>query len=128
QVTAAGLRVKGGAHATGNAAFHPAATTGAPVAADPLSGLPTPTGLTSMGSVNLSGNSSAIICPGIYTAIKISGNAHLTLRAGIYVIAGGGFTVTGNASVTGTGILIYNGGSNFPSPGGTYGGLTLSGN
>ena len=41
-----------------------------------------------------------------------AGNARLTLNPGIYVIAGGGISVTGNASVTGTGVMIYNAGSN----------------
>jgi hypothetical protein len=32
-----------------------------------------------------------------------------TLQPGIYVIAGGGFTVS-NASISGSGVMIYNGG------------------
>jgi hypothetical protein len=37
-------------------------------------------------------------------------------------------TVTGNASISGTGVMIYNAGSNYPGNGGTFGGITLSGN
>ena len=65
---------------------------------------------------------------GIYTQINVSGNAHLTLNSGVYIIQGGGLTVSGNASLTGNGVLIYNAGSNFPSAGGNFGGITLSGN
>ena len=79
--------------------------------------------------MNLTGNSSLTINPGIYSSISVSGNATLTLSPGTYVIAGGGFTVSGNATVTGTaGVLIYNAGSNYPNPGGSFGSITLSGN
>jgi hypothetical protein len=96
---------------------------------DPLAGLtpPCPTGLTNYGSINLTGGSQTI-CPGLYSQIHVSGNASLTLSAGTYIIEGGGFTVTGKASVTGSGVTIYNAGSNYPSSGGTFGGISLSGN
>ena len=35
----------------------------------------------------------ATIGPGVYSQITVSGNASLTLNPGIYVIAGGGFTL-----------------------------------
>src|SRR5262249_9525357 len=50
------------------------------------------------------------------------------LDPGIYIIEGGGLTVTGNASISGTGVMIYNAGSNYPCSGGNFGGITLSGN
>ena len=34
--------------------------------------------------------------------------------------------VTDNARLTGTGVLIYNAGSNYPAPGGSFGGVTLT--
>src|SRR5439155_474834 len=37
-------------------------------------------------------------------------------------------TVTGNASISGAGVFLYNAGSNYPSSGGSFGGITLSGN
>ena len=50
------------------------------------------------------------------------GQRQLTLNRGIYIIEGGGFSVSGNASVTGTGVMIFNAGSNVPAAtGGTYG-------
>ena len=36
--------------------------------------------------------------------------------------------MSGNASVTGSGVMIFNAGSKYPSTGGTYGSITLSGN
>ena len=77
-----------------------------PVVADPLASLPLPStsGLTKYGSENLAGNSSATIKPGIYSSISVSGSASLTLSSGTYIIEGGGFSVSGAASVTGSGV------------------------
>jgi hypothetical protein len=129
-VTASVIDVHGGVSKSGYVHFSPAPTTGAAVVSDPLSGLATPStsGLTNYGSVSLSGNSKATIKPGIYSQISVSGNASLTMNAGLYIIEGGGFSVSVNASVSGTGVTIYNTGSNFPSSGGSYGAITLSGN
>ncbi len=130
QVTASAIDVVGGVQKSGNAAFHPAPTTGIATVADPLAALPSPAtmGLSDFGSLSLSGNSSRTISAGIYSQISVAGNASLTMSAGIYIIEGGGFTVTGNASVAGSGVMIYNAGTNYPSSGGTFGGITLSGN
>jgi hypothetical protein len=127
---ASAIDVVGGVSTSGSAAFHPAPTTGFRSISDPLGGLqpPCPTGLTSYGTLKLSGNAQQTICPGVYSQISASGNAILTMNPGIYIIEGGGFTVTGNASVSGSGVLIYNAGSNFPNSGGNFGGITLSGN
>jgi hypothetical protein len=49
--------------------------------------------------------------PGVYTgSIRIRGNAKVTLNPGIYYLKGGGFSVSGNASVTdlGKGVLLDN--------------------
>ena len=106
--------------------------TAAPIVADPLAGLAVPNaaayGLTNRGAVNLSGNNTLTINPGIYSQINVSGNAKLIFTPGIYVIAGGGMNVSGNASVSGTGVMIYNAGSNYLGTGNTFGALTVSGN
>jgi hypothetical protein len=96
---------------------------------DPLAGLsgPSTTGPANYGALNLT-KGSQTICPGLYSQIKVSGNASLTMNPGVYIIEGGGFTVTGNAGVSGSGVMIYNGGSNYPGSGGSFGGITLSGN
>jgi hypothetical protein len=127
-ISAAGIQVVGGASRGGNATWSPAPVTGAASVADPLAGLTAPTGGTAQGSVNLSGTSSLTINPGVYQQISVSGNARLTLNPGVYILAGGGLTVSGNASISGSGVTLYNTESAFPNPGGTYGGITLSGN
>ena len=124
------IDVHGHVQKSGNASFSPAPVTGAATVADPLASLtpPSTSGLTNYGSESLSGNASATIMPGIYSQITVSGNARLTLSNGTYIIEGGGFSVSGNASVNGSGVLIVNAGSAYPNTGGTYGGITLSGN
>ena len=73
--------------------------------ADPLAYLPVPTGLTSR---SLSGGGSQTIQPGIYTGgINWTGGT-LTMSPGIYYMNGGGFQVSGQGSVTGSGVMIYN--------------------
>jgi hypothetical protein len=128
QVSAAAIQEVGGYSLAGNAALSPAPATGIASFADPLAGLPVPTVSNNQGAVNLSGNQSLTINPGIYTSIKVSGNARLIMNPGVYVLAGGGMTVTGNASVSGSGVLIYNAGSNYSTTGsgGNFGGITLS--
>ena len=130
QVTASAINVHGGVQKSGNASLSPAPITKAAVLADPLSGLAPPmtSGLTNYGTEILSGNSSATIQPGIYKQITVSGNAELTLSSGVYIIEGGGFSVSGDASVSGSGVTIFNAGSQYPIAGGTYGSITLSGN
>ena len=127
-VSASSIQVVGGVSSSGNAKLSPKPVT-ISVLADPFAALVAPSvSGSSHGAVSVSGNSSLTINPGIYTSIAASGNATLTMNPGIYVIAGGGFTVSGNANVTGSGVLIYNAGSAYPTAGGTFGAITLSGN
>src|SRR5208282_3388846 len=145
-VTAASVQVVGGVSKSGNAKV---TKTGVPAATgNPLAGLAAPTipsyTVTAV-SESLSGNSTAAINPGLYSQISVSGNAKLTLNAGVYVIGtggvtlsgnaalscsgvtfiieGGGFTVSGNAALSGTGVLIDN-----TTSGSTAGAISISGN
>ncbi len=144
-VKASVIDVHGGDQKSGNASFSPTPVTGVASLPDPLAGLPVPVantlGLTTKGSLSLSGNSSQTIVPGVYSQISVSGNAELTLNPGIYIVTGGGFSVSGNgsvavsgrtSSVTGTGVMIYNAGTGYNlasgADGGTFGAVTLSGN
>jgi hypothetical protein len=121
--------VVGGVSTSGNAAV---TKTGIPpLTNDPLSALPLP-GLSNLNyheAVNVSGNSSVPLSPGIYPSIQVSGHGSVTLGPGIYIIEGGGLSVSGNGSLTGDGVLIFNGGSAYDgtSDGGTYGSISLGG-
>jgi hypothetical protein len=128
QITASQILVTGGVSVSNGAILSPTPTTGVPRLPDPLAGLPVPpSNLPSRGSVNLS-KGSLTIQPGIYTQILASGKGTvLTLSPGVYVIKGGGLSISNSASIVGTGVVIYNAGSNFPNPGGTFGAVSLSG-
>ncbi len=127
-ITAASIQVVGGDSKSGNATWSPAPVTGAASVSDPLAGLAVPSVSGSRSSVSVAGNSSLTINPGIFTSISVSGNGKLTLNPGIYVIAGGGFSVSGNGSVSGSGVMIYNAGSAYPNAGGSFGAISFSGN
>jgi len=127
-IKAGSIQVVGGVAVTGGPVLSPKPVTGVAAVADPLASLPIPTAGTSSGSVSLSGSQSQTINPGVYTSIHVSGQAKLTMNPGDYEIAGGGFSVSGSASVTGKGVLIYNAGSNYPNgTGGTFGAISLGG-
>jgi hypothetical protein len=141
-----GIEVAGGFKISGNAVVSPTPVTNANLSGDPLANLPVPSvsGL-SRGPISLGGNASQTISPGIYTKISLSGSSSLTLLPGIYVIAGGGISESGSASitvasgpnvqpdpVTGTGVLIYNTSGTYTSTntsptGGSWGAISLSG-
>jgi hypothetical protein len=137
QVTASAIQVAGGVQQSGDATLSPTPITGVPPAFDALAGPPPQFPGTFQGPVDLSGNSSLTIDPGIYSQINVSGTAQLTLNPGIYIIAGGGLSVSGGSvtvatggppdPITGNGVLIDNESSDYPNPGGTYGAITISG-
>ncbi len=124
------VQVVGGISKCGNAQV---TKTGVPASTnDPLSSLTSPglTGLTNYSAVSVAGNTTRTLSPGIYTSIQLSGNANVTMSPGMYIIKGGGFTVSGNAGVSGSGVTIFNAGSNYSgtTDGGNFGGISLSGN
>ena len=112
------IDVAGGYTKASGESFCASPATGASSLADPLAGLaiPSTSGLTNYGAMSLTSGSKTIN-PGIYTSISVSNNASLTMNPGIYIIEGGGFTVSGNANVSGSGVTIFNAGSNYPTIG-----------
>jgi hypothetical protein len=129
QVTATSIQVVGEVSQNGNALLQPNPTTGATPVPDPLAALAAPStfGLTDHGSESFSANSQATIGPGIYSQISVSGNAVLNLEPGTYIIEGGGLSVSGGASLSGSGVFIYNAGSKYPGSGGHFGAISISG-
>jgi hypothetical protein len=127
-LTAGSIQVVGGDLKNGNAVWNPTPVTGAPYLADPLAGLPAPntTGMTNYGAVILT-KGSRTISQGIYTQISVSGTASLTMNSGVYIIEGGGISISGGAAVTGTNVLIFNTNSTYPNAGGTFGHINFSG-
>lgn len=82
---------------------------------DPLGNYPAPNYADSpiqrTSQLHYGGSTVATIQPGIYIGgLKFDGNAVVTMAPGVYYLAGGsGFLVQQNATVIGTGVMIYSG-------------------
>lgn len=81
--------------------------------ADPLADLPAPDpidlGLVTRSSSRMTITGTQTLQPGVYEGgLNINSNANVTLAPGIYYIKGGGMAVSGNANLTGSGVMIYN--------------------
>lgn len=94
----------------------PTPNTGMPVLPDPLASLATPAlGLVQSAS-RKSVNSTTTLQPGVYVGgISISGG-DVTLAAGEYIMAGGGLSISANASVTGNGVMIFSTCNGYTGP------------
>jgi 6-phosphogluconolactonase (cycloisomerase 2 family) len=125
-VTASAINVVGGVKKIGFAQLNPNPTVGAAPVADPFANLLAPRVTGTPTAVIVNGNAVKSISPGVYSQIAVSGNGRLTLQPGVYVIVGGGITFTDNAIVAGTGVFLYNAGSNYPNPGGAFGSFAAS--
>ena len=103
------VSVVGSYKANGGSTISPAPSTGGPAATDPLASLPAPSvGSCDHTNFSLSGGPGSL-SPGVYCGgITISGGASASFGAGTYIINGGGFTVSGNSNVSGTGVFFYN--------------------
>ncbi len=94
---------------------------------DPLNYLtaPNPSSLTTQSTTkySLSSNKSATINPGVYVGgISVSSGASLVMNPGIYYMSGGGFSTSGNGTITGSGVMIYN------APGSASDTVSITGN
>jgi hypothetical protein len=89
----------------------PKITTGIQPVSDPLFYVPAPSWL--LGScdyVSKTINSGTLtLSKGVYCGgITIGGTAAVTLNPGTYILMGGGLTVSGSATLSGTGVTLYN--------------------
>ena len=127
EIIASYVGVAGSVSQASTATISPTPKTGSSAVstADPLASLAVPNVTGTVTAVNFSSGTHTI-SPGIYSQIMLSGTANVTMNPGIYVITGGGFSVTSSATVTGKGVTIYNASTTYPATGGTYGGITLS--
>ncbi len=113
-VTDAETDLTGGLSVSGSAAFQGTIDQGKAALADPLAGLAAPAQPSNQfTAISYSGT----LQPGTYVdGITVSGNNSATLQPGIYYVKGSGLTVSGNATVTGTGVMIYSTGLTGSSP------------
>jgi hypothetical protein len=121
-VTAPATSVSGFA-VGGGSTMTPAATLGAaPPAADPLASVPAP----AVGACDFNNYSPGwgtwTLNPGTYCGgITISNGATATFNPGTYIIKGGGLTLVGGTTDTGSGVMFYLTGTNA-----SYGSVTIS--
>lgn len=113
--------VVGGTQISTSAVITPTPVTGMPSEDDPLAWRAQPsTGsscdynnfkVTSGGTNGNGGNGNNPIKmnPGVYCGgVDISSDRPVEMAAGLYIMAGGGFKISSQSSVTGTGVTIYN--------------------
>ena len=125
-VTASAISVAGGYSFSGGGSSTPTPTTGVGPAVDPFASLPAPT----VGACNFTnyspGYGSWTLNPGVYCGdathpgINLSSGSTAVFNPGIYIIKGGGVSLT-NATNTGNGVMFYLTGTNV-----SYGSVTIS--
>jgi hypothetical protein len=108
---------------------------------DPLANLPNPTtsngvvnayyswngsslqSATSPQNVTINPGATATLQPGIYQSITVQGGGSAVFTSGIYVLAGGGMTISGSSTVSNTtgGVMFYNSAFNYDAANGADG-------
>jgi hypothetical protein len=112
RLTMSSLFLAGGDQLSGTASISGAVVKGSPRVPDPLAWMPVPStsGLSvrSTSSLTISNSQKATLSPGVYEgAVQVIGNASASLNPGIYYLEGG-LTLSNSASLSGSGVLIYN--------------------
>jgi hypothetical protein len=122
------LFTPGSTSVTGTAKLTTQTPTANGTATDPFASYALPTQTGTAIPLSVSGSSSQVANPGVYSQITVSGNGQLALSPGIYVITGQ-LTVSGSAKLSGSGVTIYLACPTYPSPcaGGTGAGVAVSG-
>jgi len=92
----------------GAGTFTPTPQNHCPVKPDPLASLPAPgVGACTYTNYNVS-HTPAPLSPGVYCGgISANGQAALTLNPGIYILKNGGLKLSGQASITGSGVMLF---------------------
>lgn len=122
-ITAAAIDIVGGDSITQGGATTPAPVTGAAPVADPLASLPALTPGTCLFATMYSPPSNTTLGPGTYCGGIYVGNAvtGVTFGSGNYIINGGGLTLGGGITTSGTGVMFYLTGTNA-----TYGSVNIA--
>jgi hypothetical protein len=109
-LTAKSINVVGETSISGGSTASPTPTTGASPIADPFATLPAPS-FSGCDQTNYSIDRShtATLSQGVYCGgMSITGNATVTLNPGVYILNGGGLTISNSATVTGSHVMFYN--------------------
>jgi hypothetical protein len=115
-ITAPEFDLTGNYAVVGGGAFNGTINLNRTPTADPLQYLPVPDPTTMTKQSNKKTqytNGDNVLYPGVYKGgISASGTANVVLMPGVYYMDGGGFDFSGQGSLTGNGVMIYNGLSN----------------
>jgi hypothetical protein len=120
-VSAQSHNVVGGFDRSGSSSISGTRRTGVPPIWDQMAGLPAPNPgsypTRAKEELRLSEDEEVTIWPGVYEeGIDITDNATVRMMPGIYIMGSRGFDISGNATVTGDEVMIYN--SNVHGSGG----------
>jgi len=113
-VTAAAIDIVGGDLINNGGSTTPAPVTGVATVADPFGSLPGPTPGACLYSTMYYPGTGATLSAGTYCGgITVSNGAtNVVFSAGNYIIKGGGLTVAGGSTVSGSGVMFYLTGTN----------------
>ena len=132
-LTATSIKIVG--NTSDGAEMSPAPATGAASESDPLACVAKPdlaSMVTRAAVASDYNNTNATLNPGIYVGgIRARGSSAITLNPGVYVMKGSGgtsygLTTSGTASISGSGVMIYNVNGSFPASGGTCTALSMA--
>jgi hypothetical protein len=124
-VNASLILINGGSQIGNNASVSPTPTTNAGPQTDPLAtmSLPSVTNGCDYTNYSVSSGATVTLSPGIYCGgINING-ANVTFSSGLYVLNGGGMSISGNGTITGPEVTFFNTGQY----GHTVGAITMTG-
>ncbi len=110
-VKASSIWVTGGSTVTGGSSVTPTASTAIPAMSDPLANISPPAvGACTYFNTVVGGGLTKTLPPGVYcNGISLGNGAHITFApAGTYILKGGGLSIAGGVTVTGTGVTFYN--------------------
>jgi hypothetical protein len=124
-VTASQILVNGGSQIANNASVAPTPTTNAGSQNDPLATMSLPSFTSGCDYTNYTASSGATVTlsPGTYCGGLNFNGANVTFTSGLYILNGGGMSISGNGTITGSDVTFFNTGQY----GHTIGAITMTG-
>lgn len=109
KLTAKYIDIVGGYSRSGSATLTPNPQTDIPLQPDPLTFLIPPSySQCTYTNFSISGSTSTTVNPGTYcNGIKISGSANVTFNSGTYILVGGGLSVSGSGTLSGSDLTFF---------------------
>lgn len=126
-ITGPTVNIVGNYRNSSSCILNPKPNTGVALVADPFASVPAPITTGGCDHNKFSVTGTMTLSPGKYCGgITISGGATGNLNPGMYILAGGGLTVSGGSRINGTGVTFYN--TNGQGVGGSsYSPIVISG-